>query len=385
MPANNTNPSPSSKPSFKQRAANFWERVSEGLELSQLWQQFQSEARASYGLYSKEVDWEAIGKKKGIRRGFAAAKALFLAMLMKLSPARRVVLLASLVLILTSDVRYGSGTTSFSLNLSGLGIAGLFLLLALELADRVTMKRDLEIAREIQRWLMLESPPPVPGCEIAFATRPANTVAGDYYDVLQRLPRDSQPSDRWLLVVADVAGKSVPAALLMATFQASLQTLSAAAESLAELVDGVNRYASAHSLGGMRFTTAFVAELDTSSRELTYVNAGHNAPILRRAAGTCERLDIGGMPFGIDPAAKFETGKTQLAPGDYLLIFTDGLVEAVNDREEEYSDARLLGLFSQMPHESAAATLQSIMKSVDDFVGTARQHDDTTCFVLRVS
>jgi len=366
------------------RVASFWDRVTEGLELTQIWQQFQSEARAGYGHYSKEVDWDAIEKQKGLRRSLAIAKSFFLALLMKLSPARRVLLLASLACIVVGRFSYTTGDISTSFDFSGLGIAGLFILLAMELADRVAMKRDLEIARDIQRWLVLETPPQIPGYEIAFATRPANTVAGDYYDVLARQAAGAEGGPRWLLVVGDVAGKSVPAALLMATFQASLQTLSAATDSLEKLVTGVNRYACDHSLGGMRFTTAFLAELDPVSRAMTFVNAGHNAPILRRAGGACERLEVGGLPFGIDATATFETGSAQLAPGDTLVIFTDGMVEAVNEKEEEYSDPRLLNLVSQMPTESAAATLQRLMFSVDVFVATARQHDDTTCFVLRI-
>ncbi len=377
-PASNTN-----KPAGS-RAATFWERVSEGLEISQIWTQFRSEARAGYGYYSREVDWEAIGKEKGLRRTFLIAKSFFLALLMKLSPAKRVVLLAALACVVVGRISYRAGEVSTNFDFTTLGVAGLVLLLALELADRVAMKRDLEIAREIQRWLVLESPPPIPGYEIAFATRPANTVAGDYYDVLERPASDAAGASRWLLAVADVAGKSVPAALLMATFQASLQTLSAASQSLGQLVLGVNRYASSHSLGGMRFTTGFLAELDPVAKSLSYVNAGHNPPILRRADGTCERLEIGGLPFGIDGSAQFQQGSVQLAAGDTLLIFTDGLVEAVNNKEEEYGDPRLLQLAAHMPLESATATLQRIMFSVDVFVGAARQHDDTTCFVLRV-
>lgn len=376
---------PNAKPSgTAPRTASFWDRISEGLELTQIWQQFRSEARAGYGHYSKEVDWEAIEKEKGLRRGLAIVKAFFLALLMKLSPARRVILLISLACIALGKFSYTSGAITTSLDFSSLGVAGLLVLLALELADRVTMKRDLEIAREIQRWLVLESPPHIPGYEIAFATRPANTVAGDYYDVLARNASAAESGQRWLLVVGDVAGKSVPAALLMATFQASLQTLYAAAPTIKQLVTGVNRYACDHSLGGMRFTTAFLAELDPVSRSIQYVNAGHNSPILRRSSGACERLEIGGLPFGIDATATFQTGSAQLAPGDTLVIFTDGMVEAVNEKEEEYSDPRLLNLVSQMPVESATATLQRLMFSVDVFVATARQHDDTTCFVLRV-
>jgi serine phosphatase RsbU (regulator of sigma subunit) len=364
-----------------QRLASFWGRVTDGLELSELWRQFQSEARASYGFYSKEVDWESIQKQKGAHKGLAAAKAFFWALVMKLSPARRVVLLIALGFLLLGSWQFDVGEASMSLNIRAYGVLLLLLLLALELADRVTMKRDLEIARDIQRWLVPEKPPNVPGCDIAFATRPANTVAGDYYDVVRR---QSPGGERWLIVVADVAGKSVPAALLMATFQASLQTLSATASSLADLVTGLNRFSAAHSLGGMRFTTAFVAELDPVTRSLAYVNAGHNSPILRRAAGAIERLEIGSIPFGIAADTAYPSAAVTLAPGDLLVIFTDGLVEAVNERGEEFTDARLLEILSNAPPESAAALQTRMMTALDAFVGRARQHDDTTSLVLRV-
>ena len=225
----------------------------------------------------------------------------------------------------------------------------------------------------------------MPGLDIAFATRPANTVAGDYYDVFYRAASTPTAVERrLLLVVADVAGKSVPAALLMSTFQASLQTLSSMRSSLAELTAGLNSYACAHSLGGLRFTTAFVGELDPVTRELSYICAGHNAPVLRRVNGGVDRLTEGGLPFGISTDAPYDLGRTQLGRGDLLVIFTDGLVEAVNERGEEFGEGRLLEMLNTVPGESAAETQRFIMQSVDAFVSTARQHDDITCLILRV-
>jgi sigma-B regulation protein RsbU (phosphoserine phosphatase) len=188
-----------------------------------------------------------------------------------------------------------------------------------------------------------------------------------------------------LLVVADVAGKSVPAALLMATFQASLRALATVPSSLPELVAGLNRYACAHSLGGRRFTTAFFAELDPTARALTYIGAGHNAPILRRASGRLERLESSTLPLGIDPAALCGCATTALAPGDLLVIFTDGMVEAVNQKGEEFGESRLLAEVQAAAQASAEQTLQALMARVDAFVGTARQHDDITCLVLRIT
>jgi phosphoserine phosphatase RsbU/P len=360
---------------------SFWRRVSDGVAIDQLWSQFHADARASYQLYAAEVDWTP---REGERRGhrfFRLARAMFWAIIMKLSPARRVLFIVSLALLVLPGFRVQSGDTRFEMdNLSVFGGAGMFVLLTLELADRVTMKRDLEIAKEIQTWLMPAAPPAVPGVEIAFTTRPANTVAGDYYDAFFRSP-DGQK--RLLLVVADVAGKSVPAALLMATLQASLRTLAALPGSVLDLTARLNQYACAQNLGGRRFTTAFLAELDPETGRLNYVNAGHNWPVLRRISGAMERLETGGLPLGIMASAPYQCGTTTLGPGDLLLIFTDGLVEAEDDRQQEYGEDRMFSVLADWNAVTADDVMKRMMTSVDSFVGYTRQHDDITCMVVR--
>jgi phosphoserine phosphatase RsbU/P len=355
-----------------------WQRISEGFALQDLWSQFKAEARYSYALYSKDVDWEAIQDLRGARRSLFLARAFFWAMLMKLPPARRVFLLIALALVVVALVNPQSGPAVL------LACGALLFSLVMELADRVTMKRDLEIARDIQRWLAPAQAPVVEGLEMVFTTRPANTVSGDYYDALVRPAAAGSAGDQRLLIaVADVAGKSIPAALLMATIQASLRTLAAFPTSLAELAGGVNRYACSNSLGGLRFTTAFLAEVDRPGGRITYVNAGHNPPILLHAAGELERLETGGLPLGIRPATAYECGAARLAPGDVLVIFTDGVVEAENEHGEEYGEARLLAGLQTVRGSPAAEVLQRVMGSVDAFVGATRQHDDITCLVLK--
>jgi sigma-B regulation protein RsbU (phosphoserine phosphatase) len=373
-----------------QRLRAFWARLTEGFQLEQLWGQFKSEAQAGYVLYSKDVDWEAIGKEKSrFKRILRSAWALFQAMLMKLSPARRVLLVVAVILfVFNPNVRLKNGT-EVDLGLAWLATLILFMLLALELADRVTMKRDLEIAREIQQWLVPSEPPQIAGMDIAFATRPQNTVAGDYYDAFLRpVPEAGAMVPSLLVVVADVAGKSVPAALLMATFQSGLRALSATPATLDEIVLGLERYARAHSLEGRRFTTAFLAEIDPQTRAMRYINAGHNYPILRRASGSVERLEIGGPPFGVPLLTDYEipygVGRVQLEPGDLLFIFTDGVAEAVNDKSEEFGESRIVPAILSVPGGTAAAVLSRVMSDVNTFVGYARQHDDITALVLRI-
>jgi sigma-B regulation protein RsbU (phosphoserine phosphatase) len=377
------------KHAFRERAERFWQRVTEGMQLSELWSQFRRDAQSSYRLYSKDVDSTRVAGIPQSKHFFGVARQFFWAIIEKLTPARRVLLLVALVLIVVPGAEWtwttGSGEVKvFALDFHFYGGILMFVLLILEVGDRVVMKRDLQIAKEIQEWLLPASPPQVPGLEIAFATRPANTVAGDYYDVFARARPDSG-NPTFLIAIADVAGKSVPAAMLMATFQASLKTLSSTPGSLTELVSRMNRYACSNSQNGRRFTTAFIAEFDPASHRLTYVNAGHNNPILRRRSGLVERLEVGGMPLGIMEAAPYQSGEVTMETGDWLVAFTDGVIEAENILQQEYGEARFLAMLHSGVMLTPTMLLNSVLIDLDRFVGGAPQHDDVTCVLLRAT
>ncbi len=365
------------------RLSDFWHRVSEGRRIDDLWRQFTADARASYGFYEKDVDWDEANRRRGLRRVFHVVKQFFWALILKLSPARRVLLLFALVLLVVSKVKInvGDGNTS-DIRLEFFSAVLILFLLSLELADKVMMKRDLEIAREIQTWLVPSQPPEVPGADIAFATRPQNSVAGDYYDAFYPTLSAAE-GGKLMLVIADVAGKSVPAALLMATLQASLRTVAGEDAPLADLVARLNRYASAHSLDGLRFTTAVLGLYDPATRRLDYVNAGHNAPVLRRADATLEKLEAGGVPLGIHSSSTYMTSTVDLRPGDVLILYTDGVVEAFNHAGEEFGNERWFAAIRALPKVSARESLQYLMRQVDAFVGATRQSDDITCLIFR--
>src|SRR5271167_3491575 len=172
------------------KARQFWHRVSEGLALNQLWSQFVKDARSSYRLYSAGLD-KLPAQPSRAKRVVQTAKALFWAILEKLTPARRVLLLLALILLFfpSGGATYTNGDNRVEVHGLDLPFWGgllMFVVLLLELADRVVMKRDLEIAKDIQAWLLPGTPLQIPGYQIAYATRPANTVAGDYYDVILR-------------------------------------------------------------------------------------------------------------------------------------------------------------------------------------------------------
>jgi sigma-B regulation protein RsbU (phosphoserine phosphatase) len=133
----------------------------------------------------------------------------------------------------------------------------------------------------------------------------------------------------------------------------------------------------------LRFTTAFIGEYEPATRSLTYINAGHNHPILRRKSGAVERLDAGGLPLGIKADGAYETGSATLNPGDWLVVFTDGVVEAVNEPGVEYGEERLIGLLNTGADIPPVNMLSRIMVNLDSFVGTTPQQDDITCVVIK--
>ena len=376
------------RPEIFAQLDKFWQRVTDGLELGQLWKQFHADARSSYRLYHKDFSAQAPREAKS-RSFFATAQEFAWAILEKLTPARRVLLLLGVLLLI-----FPAGGFSYhgkadevevvEFDFHFFGGALLFILLMLEIADRVVMKRDLEIARDIQGWLLPPTPPAIPGFAVAFATRPANTVAGDFYDVFQR-PLAGPAESKFLLAICDVAGKSIPAALLMATFQASLKTLSATPSSLGELVAAMNRYACSSSQNGLRFTTAFIAELTPSSKSLTYINAGHNAPLLLRASGQSIELSDGGLPLGIKADAPYESGTVILESNDWLVAFTDGVIEAMNRTGEEYGQRRLISVINSGRPATPDEMLRRLMSNLDAFVQETPQHDDITCMLLKAA
>jgi hypothetical protein len=380
-------PPPRRRSEFLVQLDHFWQKVTEGLELSQLWKQFQSDARTSYRLYQKDFSTRSLqeARQKGF---FQTAQEFAWAILEKLTPARRVLLIIGVILLIFPGGGFEYHNRAGELQVAEFdfhffGGILLFVLLMLEIADRVVMKRDLEIARDIQKWLLPAAPPQVSGLQIAFATRPANTVAGDYYDVFARPAENAD--QKYLFTVADVAGKSMPAALLMATFQASLKTLSSVPCALIDLVVGMNHYASSNSQSGLRFITAFLAEFDPTTRTLAYVNAGHNPPILRRSTGAIEHLTAGGVPLGINSAMTYTADSVSLAPGDWLVIFTDGLVEAINANGVEYDEQRVLNVLQLGVNATPDELLRRMMSDLDAFVGDTPQHDDVTCLLVKMT
>jgi sigma-B regulation protein RsbU (phosphoserine phosphatase) len=238
------------------------------------------------------------------------------------------------------------------------------------------LENELELARRIQARLLPSGPPAVPGLEIAGVTEPAREVGGDYYD---HIPLGD---GRVLLVIADVSGKGVGAALLMSGFRASLMSQDCAATAPDALAGRLNDFLLS-SVDPGKFVTAFVAFLDAASGRLVYANCGHNPPVLLRADGRHEMLTRGGLILGILPGSRFESGEATLAPGDLVLLYTDGVTEGATATGEQWGEERLLATLRERPGWPCADLVRGIAADVRAFEGASGPADDITLLAAR--
>lgn len=250
-----------------------------------------------------------------------------------------------------------------------------------EIAQRERLDRELEIAREVQQRLFPQALPKVEGLDFAGYCRPAEGVGGDYYDFIHL------PDGCLGIAVGDVSGKGIAAALMMASLQASLrgQTIKPC-ETLSEMIQHINRLVYEASAIN-RYATFFYAEYNPETMVMRYVNAGHNPPILWRGADEKNefvRLEDGGTVVGMFPDYPYTEGRIQLRRGDVVVAFTDGISEAMNNRDEEYGEEQLLAIVPTLRARIASEVISQILAQVDMFTAGAKQHDDMTLVVVRV-
>lgn len=243
-------------------------------------------------------------------------------------------------------------------------------------AERDALERELNFAREVQRELLPREVPEITGLELAGVCRPAIAVGGDLYDYLRT-------GDRRLgLVIADVSGKGVPAALLMANLQASIRSRFLTTEDPGLLAEGLNE-ALFRSSSAARYATAFVATLNLETGRLSYSNAGHLPAIVVRENDTA-RCEDGGMPIGLFESAAYETGALTLVPGDLLALFTDGVTEAPAPDGEEYGAERLAELLRTHRARPLDAVIDTVLDALQQWSGPVDAHDDVTLVLARV-
>jgi len=242
--------------------------------------------------------------------------------------------------------------------------------------ERDRLEHELDLARRIQARLLPSAPPAVPGLDVAGLSESAREVGGDYYDHVDL------GGGRLLLVIADVSGKGVPAALLMSGFRAALVSQDLSQAKPEDVASRVNEFLN-RSVEPGRFVTAFLGLLDAATGQLTYVNAGHNPPLLLRAGGAVESLEAGGVILGILPGSRYARGEVTLSPGDLVALYTDGVTEGANAANEMWGEERLSALLRSAAASSARDIATRIVREVRAFEGERGPADDITVLVAK--
>jgi serine phosphatase RsbU (regulator of sigma subunit) len=360
---------------------------------------FTHDTRDAYRFFTRGLDEDRLAREPWWRRQLIRTRQVFVAFTLKLSPARRSLYLISLVVALIGviklyrgwtmvDVPFGTpffnvaifapqwadGTIALLVSLILVN-----LLVLLEVADRLSLKGELEIAREIQLAMLPTGTYGAGDAEICGVTRPANTVGGDFYDVL---PIAGDPEGRVIITIGDVAGKGSPAALLMALLLAVLRTLVDERMEATALVARLNRQICRHSPSS-RFITLFYGVYAPGSGTLVYVNAGQNPPLLRRSDGSIERLGATGIALGMFEGSAYDAVQTFVAHGDLLVLYSDGITEAENPAGQPFEEAGLERFLAARSGDAPAVLAPAVLRAVEAHARDSRFTDDLTVLILK--
>lgn len=296
-------------------------------------------------------------------------------LLLKLTPARRIMLAVALFAIVLGAWRIDIDTVHISFRIQGLGILLVFVVLVLELKDKLVARDELEAGRAVQLALMPTDKPAVPGWDVWLYTQPANHVGGDLVDHLPLA------NDQHAVLLADVTGKALPAALLAVKLQATLRALAPHFPNLGDLAAGVNGILYRDGLP-TRFASLVYTVLTPNSGHIRLLIAGHMPPVHRHGS-TLTTLQQGSMVIGMMPDVPFWEQEVTLEPGDTLVVYSDGVSEAMNDGEDFFGEERLHPLVLEASEMSAPDAGAHILAGLSRFVGLAEQSDDVSLMVLR--
>ncbi len=365
------------------RPTGFFQDYTRDLTTDDLHRLFTRDTRDAYRFFARHVDFRQFDKLPWYRRALAYTRVFFVNFTMRLSPARRAVygfalasaLVGLLNLVGVDRIEDGTGWLLLAFLLVNL-------LVLLEVADRLSLKNDLEVAREIQNAMLPAGLYRSPGVEVVGMSRPANTVGGDFYDI--------QPlgDGRLVIAVGDVSGKGSPAALLMALLLAMFRTLVPLIEDeqldVSEIARRLNVQVSKHAPGN-RFITLFCGVFRPATGELQYVNAGHTQPLVVRAGGEIDRLCDGGIALGMFAQAGYTSGRTLLDVDDLLAVYSDGITEAESPAGRPFDERGLEAALVKDRTASVPDLAQNVVRAVETHTGDVRFADDLTILLLRRS
>ncbi|HEY7476511.1 MAG TPA: PP2C family protein-serine/threonine phosphatase [Vicinamibacterales bacterium] len=378
-------------------ARTFFEQYTRDLTPADFQRLFTRDTPEAYRYFTRAIDVDKLALEPWYRRWPIQIRLVFTAFAMRLSPARRVLYAIAVVMSFLGILLLFRGIAPvkvllfpFSVNVplpqwaDGTlwliaGFVAINLLVLMEVADRLSLKGELEIARDIQLAMLPGGIHTAGDAVVCGVTRPANTVGGDFYDIL------TLPDGRLVLALGDVAGKGSPAALLMALLLAMLRTLVDEGLESARLVARLNVQVARHSPPS-RFITLFYGLYDPRDGSLQYVNAGHLPPLLRRRNGTVERVmgsTGSGVALGMFDQATYDSRRVVIEPGDLLVLFSDGITEAENASGRAFDETGLEAVIATHADHDPEAVGRAILKAVETYTADARLTDDLTALVLK--
>jgi hypothetical protein len=330
-------------------------------------------------LYNFYLDEESRDRLKGMRRvkrWFLRGWWILKNLILNLSPVRRILLVISLWLGLQGPFSFSIGDNTYAnTDLRVLGFIILLFILMLELMDKLVAKSELEVGRKVQLALLPDKNPTLPGWDLVLFTRPANEVGGDLVDYHEL--RDG----RMGIVLGDVSGKGLGAALLMAKLQATLWAIATDFSSLADMGARANHILCRDGVSG-KFATLVYLELLPDTGLVRVLNAGHLPPISLNG-GRIEHMASVAPPLGVIPGADYSEQRVELEPGGTLVVYSDGVTEAENKSGEFFGEGRLQELLPRLKALSAEAACATILSEVQAFIGEERYSDDLSIAVLR--
>ena len=379
------------------RTRSFLDEYTRDLTTADVQRLFTRDTAEAYRFFTRHADQKVLAAQPWYRRWPKTLQLIFVSFTMRLSPARRALYGVSVIAAALGALELFRGFDSTNLLLWPFSIylplpawadgggwlilafIGINLLILMEVADRLSLKGDLEVARDIQLAMLPAGVREVGDATICGVTRPANTVGGDFFDVIPLA------DGRIVIALGDVAGKGSPAALLMALLLAMLRTLVDEGLDAARLVHRLNVQVAKHSPAS-RFITLFYGLYEPASGDLQYVNAGHLPPVIRRADGRIERItgETGsGLALGMFDQATYETNRVTIKPGDLLVLYTDGITEAENPLGEAFDDAGLERVVGRTWMSDPQQIGRALLEEVERFAADARLADDLTALVLK--
>jgi serine phosphatase RsbU (regulator of sigma subunit) len=384
-------------PPSQSRVRSFLDEYTRDLTSVDFQRLFTRDTPEAYRYFSRGFDMRAVDALPWYRRWPTKTRLLFKAFTMRLSPARRLLYGIAVVAALLGLITLYRGFAIVPIVLFPfkiaipmpewvdgtvwllVGFVGLNLLILMEVADRLSLKGDLEIAREIQFAMLPGAMRDTGDLSISGVTRPANTVGGDFYDILRR------KDGRLAVALGDVAGKGSPAALLMALLLAMLRTLVDEDLEAAPLVERLNTQVLRHSPRS-RFITLFYGVYDPATGVLEFVNAGHLPPILRRASGQLEevgRPEENGLALGMFDEATYQTSRVTINRGDLLVLYSDGITEAENSAGRPFDETGIETVLTAQAEKDPEHIGRALLAAVEAHAGDVKLADDLTALVLK--